>query len=84
MRTPNDSTGTISKTFHIGEYCVHGTLKVYVDHNANIRFSFYDYKTNNLKEQQQFSFVDKFKIQMYLEDHMSAYYADKVMNTFYA
>jgi len=77
-------TGNMSRTYDIGEVCLHGTVKVAWMDNGKIRIRFYDFKTTNLQEEDTFSFVDKFKIQMHLEDRMSAYYADKIMKDFYA
>jgi hypothetical protein len=71
-------------THHIGEYCKYGTVRTEVDRNANITIKFFDFKTvSPVQEQKTFSFVDKFKVQMYLEDNMSSYYADKVMDKIY-
>ena len=72
-------------THHIGEYCKHGTVRTEVDRNANVTVKFFDFKTTSpVREQETFSFVDKGKLQFYLEDYMSAYYADKVMAKIYA
>ena len=72
-------------THHIGEYCKHGTVRTETDDDARIVVRFYDYKTKSpVRESAIFDFVDKFKVQMYLEDNMSAYYADKVMDKIYA
>jgi arsenate reductase-like glutaredoxin family protein len=76
-------TGVRSRTYDIGESCLHGTVKVAWLDNGKIRIRFYNYKTNDLQEEFIRSFVDKFEIQMLLEDRMSAYYADKIMNDFY-
>ena len=74
-----------NNTHHIGEYCKYGTVRTEVDRNANITVKFFDFKTTSpVREQETFSFVDKFKVQMYLEDNMSSYYADKVMAKIYA
>ncbi len=84
MFEKKELTDVKSKVYHIGEYCLHGSVKVAWLDNAKLRIRFYNYKTTNLKEEKTFSFVDKFKIQMYLEDKMSFYYAEKIMNDFYA
>lgn len=76
-------TGVMKRTYDIGECCVYGTVKVHYEDNERIVVRFYDYKTENVKESAIFSFVDKFKLQMYLEDNMTSYYADKIMNDFY-
>ena len=77
-------TGVIQKTYDIGEYCLHGTVKVAWLDNGKLRIRFYNYKTTDLQEEFIRSFVDKFKIRMLLEDKMSSYYADKIMDDFYA
>ena len=71
------------KTFHIGEYCLHGTVQVILK-GVELTVKFFNYKTRDLQEEKTFHFVDKFKMRMYLEDRMSSYYADKVMDEFYA
>ena len=74
----------MKNTHHIGEYCKYGTVRTVVDNNARITVSFYDFKTKSpVQQKETFDFVDKFKVQMYLEDNMSAYYADKVMDKIY-
>ena len=77
-------TGVRQRVYDIGEHCQYGTVKVAWMDNGNIRIRFYDFKTTNLRKEFRSSFVDKFKIQMYLEDHMSSYYADKIIKDFYA
>jgi len=77
-------TGVIQKTYDIGEYCLHGTVKVAIMANANIRVRFYNYKTTKLQLEETFSFVDKFKFMDFLEDYMSYYYANKIIKDFYA
>ena len=77
-------TGVLARTYDIGEVCIYGTVKVSWLSNAKMRIRFYDFKTDILREEETFSFVDKFRIEMYLEDHMSHYYADKIMKDFYA
>ena len=77
-------TGVKQRVYDIGEYCVHGTVKVAWMDNGKLRIRFYNFKTNDLQEEETFSFVDKFKIQMHLEDRMSSYYADKILSDFYA
>ena len=72
-------------THHIGEYCKHGTVRTEIEGDGKIVVRFYDFKTTSpIRESAIFDFVDKFKVQMYLEDNMSAYYADKVMDKIYA
>jgi len=71
------------KTFHIGEYCLHGTCQVILK-GVELTVKLLDFKTTNVREQETFHYVDKFKLQMWLEDRMSSFYADKVMNEFYA
>ena len=71
-------------THHIGEYCRYGTVRTEVDRNANITVKFFNFKTTSpAQESETFSFVDKFKVRMYLEDNMSSYYAEKVMDKIY-
>lgn len=77
-------TNVLSRTYHIGEYCLYGTVKVAWLDNGKLRIRFYNYKTDKLQEEHIMSFVDKFNIRMMLEDRMSAYYADKIMSDFYA
>ena len=72
-------------THHIGEYCAYGTVRTETDDDARIVIRFYDFKTKSpIRESAIFDFVDKHKIQWYLEDNMSAYYADKVIDKIYA
>ena len=73
----------MTKTFHIGESCLHGTVKVTVDRNAKFTVNFYNYKTTDLQETAKFDFVDKAKLQWYLEDRMTPYYAGKIIDKFY-
>lgn len=71
-------------THHIGECCKHGTVRTSIDRNANVTVEFLDFNTvSPVRESETFSFVDKSKLQFYLEDYMSAYYADKVMAKIY-
>lgn len=77
-------TGVQGRVYHIGESCLHGTVRVAWLDNGKLRIRFYNYKTMDLQEEFIRNFVDKFKIQMLLEDKMSAYYADQIMNDFYA
>lgn len=77
-------TGVLSRTYDIGEYCQYGTVKIAWLNNGRLRIRFYNYKTDDLQEEFTRSFVDKFKIQMLLEDKMSSYYADQIMKDFYA
>lgn len=79
-----EATDNLTKTYHIGEVCLHGTVRLDVMMNADIRVRFYNYKTTDLQEEETFSFVDKFKLLMHLEDRMSSYYADNIINDFYA
>ena len=74
----------MQKTFRIGEYALGGIIKVIVDKNANIKIENRDWDDQSLVQSKTFSFVDKNKVQMYLEDVTSSYYADKVMNWIYA
>lgn len=79
----DEHTGLRSKTYHIGEYCKHGTVSVEYDDNARFTIRFYKYKTKENMESALFDFVDKYKMQMYLEDMMSSYNSDKIMKDFY-
>lgn len=79
-----EKTGVQQRVYHIGEYCKHGTVKVHHEDNARIVVRLLKFKTDQIMESAIFDFVDKFKFQMYLEDNMSSYYADKIMKDFYA
>ena len=76
-------TGVMKRTYDIGESCAYGTAKVHYEDNARIVVRLCKYKTNEAMESAIFDFVDKFKLQMYLEDNMPSYYADKIMEDFY-
>ena len=78
------ATDVLQRKYDIGESCTYGTVKVDVMANADIRVRFYDYKTTNLQLEETFSFVDKYKLTSFLEDHMSYYFADTIMKDFYA
>lgn len=73
----------MTKTFKIGEYALGGIIKIETDTNANINVEVRDWDDQSLVERKKFSFVDKFKIQMYLEEVTTSYYADKIMNHIY-
>ena len=73
----------MQKTFRIGEYALGGIIKVIVDGNARIKIENRDWDDKSLVQSEIFDFVDKFKVQMYLEDVTSSYYAEKVMNWIY-
>ena len=73
----------MTKTFRIGEYALSGIIKVIVDDNARIKIENRDWDDKSLVQAKIFDFVDKFKVQMYLEDVTSSYYAEKVMNWIY-
>jgi len=74
----------MTKTFKIGEYALGGIIKVITDKNANIKIEVRDWDDKSLVQSETFSFVDKFKVQMYLEDVTTSYYADKIMAKIYA
>jgi len=76
-------TGKKSKTYHIGEYCCYGTVKVTVKRNSVLTVSFYNYKTTKLQEEDYFDLADRNAMMMYLEDNMSHYYADKIIKDFW-
>ena len=78
-----EKTNVIIKTYHIGECCQYGTVKVWWK-GLNISVQFMDYKTDKVRDGESFHFVDKSKVMFYLEDFMSHYYADKIMKDFYA
>jgi hypothetical protein len=73
----------MQKTFRIGEYALGGIIKLIVDKNARITIQNRDWDDGSLVQAKTFDFVDKFKVQMYLEEVTSSYYADKVMNWIY-
>lgn len=75
----------MTKTFKIGEYAVGGIVRIDTDNNANIRVRCLDWRSKKTVMDETFKFVDKFKLQMYLEDEVtSCYYADKIMKSIYA
>jgi hypothetical protein len=73
----------MQKTFRIGEYALGGIIKVIVDKNARIKIENRDWDDKSLVQSEIFDFVDKNKVEMYLEEVTSSYYADKVMNWIY-
>ena len=74
---------TRTKTFHIGEYCLYGTIIAQIK-DTYITLRVCDFKTKNARITKKFHFVDKWKMQEFLWDITSDYYADKVMQEFYA
>lgn len=72
----------MTKTFNIGEYCKFGTIIVEVK-GLHTTVKVCDYKTKNVQEKERFHFVDKHKLQWFLEDFTTPYYADKIINHFY-
>jgi hypothetical protein len=75
----------MTKTFKIGEYAVGGIVRIDTDNNANIRVRCLDWHSKKTVLDETFKFVDKFKLQMYLEDEVtSCFYADKIMKSIYA
>ena len=72
-----------NKTYDIGEVCLHGTVKISVHQGQVLKIAFYNYKTNDLQESKVFDKEEKTNIMWYLEDRMSHYYADKIMNDYY-
>jgi len=77
-------TGKQSKTYHIGECCYYGTVKVTVRRNQVLRVVLCDYKTNNEREVRVFDKNERREMENYLEESSTHYYADKIMNDFYA
>ena len=73
----------MTKTFNIGEYCVYGTVRV-TTRELKFKVELMDFRTKNVREKETFHCVDKHKIQMYLEKFTTCYYADKIINHFYA
>ncbi len=71
------------KTFNIGEYCKHGTIRVTRD-NIECVVEVCDYKTKNVREKASFHFVDKAKMQWFLEDYTTAFHADRIIKYFYS
>ena len=76
-------TSIKNRTYHIGEVCLHGTVKVTVHQSQVLKIAFYNYKTNDLQESKVFDKAEKTNIMWYLEDRMSHYYADKIMKDYY-
>ncbi len=76
-------TNKKSNIYHIGENCLHGTVKVTVHQEAVLKVQFYNYKTNELKETGIFDKDEKNDMIWFLEDRMSHYYADKIINDFF-
>ena len=73
------------KTFKIGEYALGGIVTVEVDNNAQITVQCKDWETKQPILTGLFDFVDKYKLQMWLEDEVTtAYYADKIIKSIYA
>jgi hypothetical protein len=74
----------MTKTFKIGEYAIGGIIKVTNDNNARMKVDIIDMFTKELIERKHFDFVDKGRMQWFLEDNTTPYYADKIINHFYA
>lgn len=72
-----------TKTFNIGECCIHGTVKITVD-NLTFTVKICDYKTNIVRESKKFHFVDKYKIKIYLEEFTTCFWAEKMVKHFFA
>jgi hypothetical protein len=76
-------SGITMATMDIGEYLMYGRAVIEHDNNANITIKLCDYKTNNVREEKTFSFVDKFKIQEWLWDYTTDYYVEKILEKIY-
>lgn len=70
------------KTFNIGECCLYGTI-IAERKDTKLTIKVCDYKTKNVRVKETFDFVDKAKLQWFLEDYTTPYYADKVVKHFY-
>lgn len=75
----------MKKTFKIGEYAKGGIVKVEVDNNAQITVTCCDFDTGQPILTGLFHFIQKSKLQFWLEDEVTTpYYADKIINSIYA
>jgi hypothetical protein len=72
----------MTKTFHIGEYALYGTIRVtQKDSMSNVELL--DYKTKNVRERRSFEIIHKHRLLGYLEMVTTPYYADKIIKHFY-
>lgn len=75
----------MKKTFKIGEYALGGIVKVEVDRNAEITVQCCDWNTKQPVLTGIFSFTQKHRLQMWLENEVtSCYYADKIVKSIYS
>jgi hypothetical protein len=75
----------LKKRMEIGEWALGGIVDIEMDSNARIKIKARDWDTKEVLISEVFNFVDKFKLQMWLEMEItSAYYADKIINEIYA
>ncbi len=72
----------MTKTFNIGERCVHGTIILEVK-GVHVTLKVCDYKTKNVRVKEKFHFVDKHLIREFLWDKTSDYFVDKIMDKIY-
>ena len=73
-----------NKTFNIGEYCLHGTIRASL-RDDKLTIEVCDYKTRNVQDKNYFHLpTDKMALSFYLEDFTTCFYADKIINHFYA
>jgi hypothetical protein len=72
----------MTKTFHIGEYCAYGTIKVSTKDNQ-VLIQLLDYKTNNVRVNMNMPLSNKWTVLHFLENFTTPYYADKIINTIY-
>ena len=75
-----------TKTWHIGEACLHGTIRVVqmdISSGIYLRVEVMDYKSKKVRERQVFHFVDKYKLIEYLQEFTTGYHVDRIVNHFY-
>ena len=74
----------MTKTFKIGESAVGGIVRIDTDQNANIRVRCQNWHSKKTVLDKTFSFVEKSKLQFWLEDEVTTcYYADKIIKSIY-
>lgn len=72
----------MTKTFHIGEYCAYGTVKV-TTKGDRLNIQLLDYKSTNVRVNMNTNLSNKWDIIAYLENFTTSYYSEKIVNTIY-
>lgn len=76
--------GIIKHRMKIGEYALGGIIDIEIDDNAQITIIARDLETKQPVLTGLFSFIQKHKLTMWLENEItSCYYAEKIINKIY-